>query len=67
MVKLCLFFVLKVMDDQRAVPSEAFFIGQSVRSNILDVGELSKTDLSEVITFKSVYLLLLFNSFSGEQ
>ncbi|RVW47001.1 rRNA biogenesis protein RRP5 [Vitis vinifera] len=27
----------KVMDDQRAVPSEAFFIGQSVRSNILDV------------------------------
>ena len=25
------------MDDPRVVPSEAFFIGQSVRSNILDV------------------------------
>ena len=53
------------MDDQRAVPSESFYIGQSVRSNILDVSQLSKTELSELITFNAVYLLLMFTSCSG--
>ncbi|KAJ0028110.1 hypothetical protein Pint_36333 [Pistacia integerrima] len=30
----------KAMDDQRADLSKAFYVGQSVRSNIVDVGEL---------------------------
>lgn len=32
------------MDDHKADLSEAYYIGQSVRSNILDVGELFETD-----------------------
>nr|CAN64048.1 hypothetical protein VITISV_019942 [Vitis vinifera] len=39
-----------VMDDPRVVPSEAFFIGQSVRSNILDVN--SETEITEIKPFE---------------
>ncbi|CAK7342219.1 unnamed protein product [Dovyalis caffra] len=39
----------KAMDDQRAQLSEAFYIGQSVRSSILDVGELSVTEISQIV------------------
>lgn len=35
------FAILKATDDRRADLSEAFYIGQSVRSNILDVGASS--------------------------
>lgn len=37
-------FILKAMDDRRTDIREAFYIGQSVRSNILDVGDLSQTE-----------------------
>ncbi|KAL6323855.1 hypothetical protein AAG906_005851 [Vitis piasezkii] len=40
------------MDDPRVVPSEAFFIGQSVRSNILDVN--SETEHNYAIGYASV-------------
>lgn len=39
------------MDDQRAQISEAFYIGQSVRSNVLDVGDLSEAQIFQIIFF----------------
>ena len=38
---------MQAMDDQRAQLSEAFYVGQSVRSNILDVGEPSDAEFFE--------------------
>lgn len=39
-----IYFLLKAMDNHRADLSGAFFIGQSVRSNILDVSEIFETE-----------------------
>ena len=50
------------MDDQRSQLSEAFYVGQSVRSNILDVGELSKTKISQTGHW-TIYLLFIYGCF----
>jgi hypothetical protein len=49
-----LFSSLQATDDQRVELSESFYIGQSVRSNILDVGELLETEAFEIMTFEAV-------------
>lgn len=37
-------FFLKGMDDRRANPSEVFYIGQSVRTYIMDVGDFLRVN-----------------------
>jgi hypothetical protein len=51
------------MDDQRSQLSEAFYIGQSVRSNILDVGELSETKISQIVVI-GLFIYYLFMAVS---
>ncbi|KAK7848536.1 rrna biogenesis protein rrp5 [Quercus suber] len=43
----------KATDDQRVELSESFYIGQSVRSNILDVGELLEAEAVKIMIFEA--------------
>lgn len=49
------------MDDQRADLSKAFYVGQSVRSNILDVRELLATELFIFWPFKGLAMNFYFH------
>lgn len=51
------------MDDQRSQLSEAFYVGQSVRSNIIDVGELSEAKISQIVV-NGVFIYYLFMAVS---
>ncbi|KAG6744902.1 hypothetical protein POTOM_051543 [Populus tomentosa] len=53
----------KAMDDQRSQLSEAFYVGQSVRSNILDVGELSETKISQIVVIGLFIYLFIYGCF----
>ncbi|KAF9664808.1 hypothetical protein SADUNF_Sadunf16G0056600 [Salix dunnii] len=53
----------KAMDDQRSQLSEAFYVGQSVRSNIIDVGELSGTKISQIVVNGVFFYLFIYGCF----
>lgn len=54
------------MDDHKGDLSEAFYIGQSVRSNILDVGELFDTNFFKFEMSKRLVTKFLNSIFSSQ-